>query len=106
MENNEIHNTNTEVSHEVTIYAEPIFHIGTFEVTNSLITSWFAVLVIFALALAVRLKMKKIPGKGQHVFEVILEGAPVAPRPGHEQSQDHQQNLPGHLHAFLFHTGQ
>ncbi len=64
-----------EVSHEVTIFAEPIFQVGNIEITNSLLTSWLAVIVIFFLALAARLKMKKIPSKGQHVFEVLLEGA-------------------------------
>jgi len=76
MENNYTQtNLKEEVSHEVTIYAEPIFHIGKFEITNSLITSWLAVLVIFFFALAIRLNMKKVPGKLQNVFEVILEGA-------------------------------
>ena len=67
--------TETKPVHEVTIYAEPIFHIGKFEVTNSLLTSWLAVLVIFLFALFIRLKMKKVPGKLQHVFEVIMNGA-------------------------------
>jgi len=62
-------------SHEVTIFAEPIFHVGNFQITNSLLTSWVAVLVIFVFALAIRLKFKKIPGKVQNIFEVILEGA-------------------------------
>ena len=68
-------NTTTQISHEVPIYAEPIFHIGSFQVTNSLITSWLAVLVIIAFSFFIRLKLKKIPGKVQHVFEVIFEGA-------------------------------
>jgi F-type H+-transporting ATPase subunit a len=67
--------TEAKPAHEVTIYAEPIFHIGSFQVTNALITSWLAVLVVFVFALVIRLKMKKIPGKLQHVFEVILNGA-------------------------------
>ncbi|MFH1608420.1 MAG: F0F1 ATP synthase subunit A [Patescibacteria group bacterium] len=78
MEESEIHENQIvtqEVSHEVTIFAEPIFHIGNFAVTNSLLTSWLAVLVIFFLALFIRLKLKKIPGKLQNIFEVILEGA-------------------------------
>lgn len=79
MATNNLENTNTEshgeVNHEITIYAEPIFHIGKFEITNSLLTSWLAVLVIFFFALAIRLNMKKVPGKLQHVFEVIVEGA-------------------------------
>lgn len=61
--------------HEQTLYAEPIFHIGHFAVTNSLLTSWLVVLIIAGIALAVRLKLKKIPGKFQHVFEVVLDGA-------------------------------
>jgi len=72
-------NTTTEIVHEVPIYAEPIFHIGPpaggFQVTNSLLTSWLAVLVIIAFSLTIRLNLKKIPGKVQHIFEVIFEGA-------------------------------
>jgi len=45
-----------------------------FPITNSLITSWVAVLVIVLLSLALRAKMKKVPGKLQHFFEVVLEG--------------------------------
>jgi F-type H+-transporting ATPase subunit a len=68
-------NNTNQLVHEVPIYAEPIFHIGNFQVTNSLITSWLAVLVIIAFSIFIRLKLKKIPGKLQHVFEVIYEGA-------------------------------
>lgn len=76
MENIQTHNqTSLPVSHEITIYAEPIFTIGKFQITNSLLTSWFAVLIIFFIALYIRLKMSKIPGKVQHIFEVILDGA-------------------------------
>lgn len=62
-------------THEMTIFAEPILHIGKFEITNSLLTSWLAVLVIIILSFAIRLKLKKIPGKIQHIFEFLLEGA-------------------------------
>ena len=68
-------NITAEPAHNVTIYAEKIFSIGNFQVTNSLITSWAAVLVVLILSLALRLKLKKIPGKLQNVFEVLLEGA-------------------------------
>ena len=73
---NNIQNT-TEAgpSHDVTIYAEPIFHVGSFQITNSLLTSWLAVLVVLGLTLAIRLKLKKIPGILQNMFEVVLEGA-------------------------------
>ncbi len=68
-------NTNIPISHEVTIFAEPIFNIGNFTVTNSIITSWLTLLIILALAFAIRLKLKKIPGKLQNFFEIIMEGA-------------------------------
>lgn len=75
---NEVENINTEVketSHEPTIYAEPIFHIGDFAITNSLLTSWLAVFIIIIFSLAIKLSLKKIPGKLQHIFEIILDGA-------------------------------
>lgn len=79
MENNEIQIQENiaveQVSHEVTIYAEPIFNIGSFQVTNSLLTSWLAVLVILIFSIIIRMKLKKIPGKLQHIFEVIMDGA-------------------------------
>src|SRR3989338_6552410 len=63
------------IQHELTIYAEPIFHIGGFQVTNSLLNSWLAVFVIIILCVVLRLKLKKIPGRMQHIFEVIIDGA-------------------------------
>jgi len=68
-------NNTSQPTHEVTIFAEPIFNIGKFQVTNALLTSWVAVLVIIAFSIFIRRKFKKIPGKVQNVFEVILEGA-------------------------------
>ena len=61
--------------HEVTIFAEPIFNIGNFTVTNSLLNSWLTVLVVFIFALIIKFKIKKIPGKLQHVFEIFLNGS-------------------------------
>lgn len=68
---------NTEVApiHETTIFAEPVFQVGNFQITNSLLNSWLAVLVIVILCVALRLKLKQIPGKIQHIFEILLEGA-------------------------------
>lgn len=68
-------NNSHEIKHEVTIYAEPIFHIGKFEVTNSLITSWLALFIVIVLAILIRIKLKKIPGKLQNFFEILIEGA-------------------------------
>ncbi len=61
--------------HETTIYAEPIFNIGNFVITNSLLNSWLAVLIIIIFCVILRLNIKKIPGKIQHIFEILLEGA-------------------------------
>ncbi len=69
-------NTNpTPIQHDVTIYAEPIFTVGNFQITNSLITSWLTVLILVSFFIILRKKMKKVPGKMQHLFEVIMEGA-------------------------------
>jgi F-type H+-transporting ATPase subunit a len=62
-----------ELKHEQTLFAEPVMHIGSFPVTNALVTSWASVLIIIAIAVALRLSIKKIPGKLQHVFEVVIE---------------------------------
>jgi F-type H+-transporting ATPase subunit a len=71
----ELHTTDTshEIVHEVTIYAEPIGHIGNFTITNALLTSWIAVGIIVILAIAVRFSIKKVPSKLQTLFEVIIE---------------------------------
>ncbi|MDP2587136.1 MAG: F0F1 ATP synthase subunit A [Candidatus Komeilibacteria bacterium] len=65
----------TEVSHEITLFAEPIFHVGNFTVTNSLLNSWTAVLALTVLALILKKKIAKIPGRLQSFAEVIIEGA-------------------------------
>lgn len=65
--------TSHEIVHEVTIYAEPIGHIGNLTITNALLTSWIAVGIIVILAIVVRLSIKKVPSKLQTLFEVIIE---------------------------------
>lgn len=64
-----------ELKHEQTLYAEPVFHIGQFEVTNALLTGWAAVIVLIIMAFALRFSLKKIPGKFQQTFEIFIEGA-------------------------------
>lgn len=67
--------TDHEVSHEVTLYAEPIFQVGSFQVTNSLLTSWTVVLLLIVLAVAVGKRLKSVPRGLQNGVEVIVEGA-------------------------------
>ncbi|MEI7709669.1 MAG: FoF1 ATP synthase subunit a [bacterium] len=65
----------TEISHETTLFAEPIFHVGNFTINNALFSSWFAVLIIIALSVILRRKLSETPKKFQNVFEIIVEGA-------------------------------
>ena len=63
------------LAHEITLFAEPVFHFGNFTVTNALLTSWVAVAIIIILALVLRFNISEIPSKVQNFFEVIVEGA-------------------------------
>jgi F-type H+-transporting ATPase subunit a len=70
---------------EVSLAAEPIFHIGSFAVTNSLLTSWLIMLLLIVLSLLVTRRMPKnletaneaelVPQSGlQNAVEMIVEG--------------------------------
>lgn len=63
------------LTHETTMYAEPLLDVGPFTITNSLLTSWVAVLIIIIISLVLRFKIKRIPGKFQGFFETLIEGA-------------------------------
>ena len=64
--------TNEEIVTENTLYAEPIFSIGNFTVTNSLINSWIVIALVIVLALSLKGKIKKVPGKLQNALELIM----------------------------------
>ena len=64
-----------EISHEATLYAEPIAHFGSFTVTNALFTSWIVVFILIVISIVVRTKIKKIPKGIQNLFEIIIEEA-------------------------------
>lgn len=70
-----MNSTTTEITHDNTLYAEQIAHIHNFPITNSLLTSWVAVLIIVILSMTIRLHIKKIPSTIQNFFEIIIEGA-------------------------------
>jgi F-type H+-transporting ATPase subunit a len=71
----EVQENTGEVSHEVTIFAEPIKHFENFTITNALFSSWFAVLIIIAISVILRSKLREIPRGIQNLFEVVVEGA-------------------------------
>ena len=66
---------NTEIQHESTLFAEPIFKIGNFTVTNSLLNSWIVVCILVVVCVLAGRKIKKIPKGIQNVFEILLEQA-------------------------------
>ncbi|MEI6836043.1 MAG: F0F1 ATP synthase subunit A [Candidatus Falkowbacteria bacterium] len=63
-----------EIIHESTLYAEPIGHIGGFQITNSLSTSVVAFCIIVTLSFLIGRKIKKVPTGIQNAFEMIIEG--------------------------------
>ena len=65
----------TEISHEATLFAEPIMQIGKFTITNSLITSWVTVIILVTFFILIGKKIKKVPRGIQNIFEFLLESA-------------------------------
>lgn len=58
-----------------TLASETIGHIGGFELRNTMLMAWLAMLVFFALALRLRLtQYRVIPGRFQAFMELIIEG--------------------------------
>ena len=66
---------NTEITNESTLFAEPIYHVGNFTITNSLLNSWMAVAILVIFFILVGKKIKRIPKGIQNIFEIILEQA-------------------------------
>lgn len=64
-----------EISHEVTLFAEPIFHLGRFTVTNSLLNSWLAVIIIVFFAWSVGRKIRRVPRGVQNLLEYVMDAA-------------------------------
>ena len=66
--------TNTsQITSEHTLYAEPIFHLGDFQVTNSLLNTWLVVLVVIVFGLYFKSKIKLIPRGVQNFVEAAVE---------------------------------
>lgn len=57
----------------ISLAAEPVFHIGSFPVTNSLLASWIAVAVLAILALLLSRRRAEVPRGLQNVAEAVLE---------------------------------
>lgn len=64
-----------EIKNESTLFAEPIFHVGKFTITNSLLNSWMTVIILIIVFIFIGRKIKKIPKGIQNIFEFVLEEA-------------------------------
>lgn len=62
-----------ETNIPISLKAEPILHIGSFPVTNTLLLTWGVLILFIALGLFLRKKWHVIPGKLQSVFEFVTE---------------------------------
>jgi len=62
-----------QIIHENTLYSEPIAHIGSFPITNSLMTSGFALLIIVVLGIVINRNVRKVPRGLQNGLEMIIE---------------------------------
>ncbi len=60
---------------EISLFAEPVAHIGKYVITNSMLSSWLAVIIIVALSLVLRSKINEIPRGIQNLFEMIVESS-------------------------------
>lgn len=59
---------------EVTLPATPIFNIGPFAVTNSILAGWITTVVIILIIFFGTRKSKLIPGKFQNLLEWFITG--------------------------------
>ena len=57
----------------ISLAAEPLFHIGGFPVTNSLLISWVVLILLISIGLIVKKKLSLIPRGVQNVTETIFE---------------------------------
>ena len=57
------------------LFAEPIFHLGSFPITNSLVMSWITVAILVTFFIKAGRKAKKVPKGVQNIFEMILDEA-------------------------------
>ncbi len=57
----------------ISLAAEPIFHIGSFPVTNAMLGSLLAAGILAVLARALSTRIKPVPGKMQNIAEMAIE---------------------------------
>ena len=58
---------------KVELASEPVFHVGGFTVTNTLMGAWLTTIVLLAIALTIRFRLKLVPGRFQALMEFGME---------------------------------
>ena len=58
---------------KISLAAEPIFHIGSFAVTNTLLMSWVIIAFLFAITFLLRKKLFAVPRGLQNIVELGVE---------------------------------
>ncbi len=67
------HETAEATGPHISLKADPIFHLGSFPVTNSLLLSFVILVLFLGIATTARKSFRMIPGKLQNLFEMFLE---------------------------------
>lgn len=60
---------------QISLKAENIFYLGNWPVTNAVLLAFVVLVVLSALAYALRRRLSMVPGMMQNLFEMIIEGA-------------------------------
>lgn len=59
--------------HIPTLAPEPIAHIGSITITNTMVNAWLAIFILLIIGIVIRSTVKLRPGKLQNTFEYFLE---------------------------------
>ena len=57
----------------ISLAAEPLFHIGSFPITNSLLMSWIVLAFLAAIGITVKRKLAQVPKGLQNIIEYAFE---------------------------------
>lgn len=58
---------------EISLAAEKIGHIGSFPITNAMLTSWIGAAILIVISILATRKMKMIPSGWQNTYETVIE---------------------------------
>ena len=63
----------TEIKEEQNLFAEPIFSVSSFPVTNSMLSSFLMLAIILVLGLVIKTRSALVPKGVQNIFEIVIE---------------------------------